>query len=80
MIYRSVKHLTGCPQLLPTLSDLAGSHDLSTFGGLLIKSLITSHFDKMMGSHGDQVPSPDVIVGVVKAVPLEEAIIVQCTR
>ena len=75
-----MKYLADYPQLLPTLSDLAGSHDLSTFGGLLITSLITSHFDKMIGSHRDQVPSPDMIVGVVKAVPLREAIIVQCVR
>lgn len=80
MIYRSVKHLVDCPQLLPTLTDLAGSHDLSTFSGLLITSLINSHFDKMISSHGDQIPSPDMIVGVVKAVPLGETIIVQCVR
>ena len=75
-----MKYLGDCPQLLRTLSDLVASHDVATFSGLLITSLITSHFDKMIGSHGDQVPSPDMIVGVVKAIPLGEAIIVQCVR
>ena len=75
-----MKYLLDCPQLLPTLIELAGSHDVSIFTGLLLTSLITCHFDKMIGSHGDIVPSTDIIVGVVKEIPLGEAIVVQCMR
>lgn len=76
-----MKYLLDCPQLLPTLTELAGSHDVSTFSGLLMTSLITRHFDKLIGSHGDVVvPSTDMIVGVVKDIPLGEAIVVQCVR
>ena len=77
---RAVKYLADCSQLLSTLTDLATSHDVSTFSGLLVTGLIMSHFEKMISSHGGHVASPDMIVGVVKAVPLGEATIVQCVR
>ena len=80
VICRTIKYLAGCPQLLPTLSDIGASHDVLAFSKLLITSLITSHFDKMISSHGNQASSPDVVVGVLKTVPLEEAIVVQCGR
>ena len=77
---RSVKYLVDCPYLLPTLTDLTSSHDVSVFAGLLMTSLIIHHSDNMISNHDNQIPSPSMIVGVVKAVPLGEAIIVQCTR
>ena len=76
-----MKYLLDCPQLLPTLTELAGLHDVSTFSGLLMTSLITYHFDKMISSHGDVVvPSTDMMVSVVKEIPLVEAIVMQCVR
>ena len=78
--FRAIKYLVDFSHLLPTLTDLATSHDVLTFTGLLTTSLIAYHFDKMISSHGDVIPSPDMIVGVVKAVPLGEAIAVQCVR
>lgn len=76
---RMVKYLTGYPHLLLTLTDLT-SHDISLFTGLLITSLIKCHIDKMIGGHGDETPSPDIIVSMVKNVRLGEAKIVQCMR
>ena len=69
-----------CSQLVPTLADLSGSHDVSMFANMLLCGVVRSHCDVIIGSHGNQMPSPDVIVGVVKDVPMTEIIVVQFTR
>ncbi|XP_065904568.1 HEAT repeat-containing protein 1-like isoform X3 [Dysidea avara] len=77
---RAVKYLAKCSQLVPTLADLSGSHDVSVFANMLLCGVVRSHCDVMINSHGDPMPSPDVIVGVVKNVLMSEALVVQFTR
>jgi len=69
-----------CSQLVPTLAGLSGSHDVSVFTNMLLCGVVRSHCDVIISSHGNQIPSSDVIVGVVKDVPMSEAIVVQFTR
>jgi len=69
-----------CSQLIPTLANLSESHDVSVFADMLLCGVVRSHHDVMISSHGDKVPSSDVIVGMVKNVPIREAMMVEFTR
>ena len=53
---------------------------MSMFADMLLCGVVRSHHDVMISSHGDKVPSSDVIVGMVKNVPIREAMMVEFTR